>query len=116
MAQSWTNPYSRGCWRGPSGQPIGPIGEGCAGTIVAPIALKGFAKMKSICCSGVQHGKRLETPSYHASDLYAGSVLLEGTRKGPQYRVEEQRDDAAVHIPSGGAVPPQAAPASGSVW
>ena len=45
-------------------QPTGPIGEGCARTIAAPITLKGSAKTKSICSSGVQHGKRSETPSY----------------------------------------------------
>ena len=48
VTQSWTNPCSRECWWGRYGQAIGPIGEGCAGTIVAHIALKG-SKTKSMC-------------------------------------------------------------------
>ena len=52
------------CYRGPYGQPAGPIGEVCALTIAAPIALKGSAKMKGMCSRGVQHGKRSQTPSY----------------------------------------------------
>ena len=48
----------------------------------------------------------------YASDFYAGPgpVLLEGARRGVQYRVEEPSGGAATPAPGGGAVlftPPQ---------
>ena len=46
----------------------------------------------------------------YAGDFYAGPVLLEGTRRGVRYKVEEPSGDAATSAPGGGAVlftPPQ---------